>query len=87
MRVWLPASVSPEKKEEDEKTKEDKRTEKKRREKGQKKKRTRGGSAAFIVGVSHKVRPKNTGAWKGRLKRFFVDSYAVELAKIGTNII
>ena len=56
MRVWLPASVSPEKKEEDGKTKEDKRTEKKRREKGQKKKRTRGGSAAFIAGVSHKVR-------------------------------
>ena len=53
-----PASVSPEKKEEDEKTKEDKRTEKKRREKGQKKKkkRTRGGSAAFIAGVSHKAR-------------------------------
>ena len=30
---------------------------------------------------------KNTGAWKGRLKRFFVDPYAVELAKNGTNII
>ena len=56
MRVWLPASVSPEKKEEDEKTKEDKRTAKKRREKWQKKTRTRGGSAAFIAGVSHKVR-------------------------------
>ena len=56
MRVWLPASVSPEKKEEGGKTKEDKRTEKKRREKGQKKKRTRGESAVFIAGVSHKVR-------------------------------
>ena len=33
------------------------------------------------------VYSKNTGAWKGRLKRFFVDPYAVELAKIGTNII
>ena len=31
--------------------------------------------------------PKNTGAWKGRLKRFFVDPYTVELAKNGTNII
>ena len=30
---------------------------------------------------------KNTGAWKGRLKRFFVDPYTVELAKNGTNII
>ena len=30
---------------------------------------------------------KNTGAWKGRLKRFFVDLYPVELAKNGTNII
>ena len=66
MRVWLPASVSPEKKEEDEKTKEDKRTEKKRREKGQKKKRTRGGSAAFIAGVSHKVRI-GLGCTKGNL--------------------
>ena len=56
MRVWLPASVSPEKKEEDEKTNEDKREEKKRREKVQMKKRSRGGSAAIIAGVSHKVR-------------------------------
>ena len=32
-------------------------------------------------------RPKNTGAWKGRLKRFFVDPKAVELAKNITNII
>ena len=31
--------------------------------------------------------PKNTEAWKGRLKRFLVDPYAVELAKNGTNII
>ena len=31
--------------------------------------------------------PKNTGAWKGRLKSFFVDPYTVELAKNGTNII
>ena len=31
--------------------------------------------------------PKNTGAWKGRLKRFFVDPYTVELAKNDTNII
>ena len=31
--------------------------------------------------------PKNTGAWKGRLKRFFVDPYAVEIVKNGTNII
>ena len=30
---------------------------------------------------------KNTGAWKGRLKRFFVDPYPVKLAKNGTNII
>ena len=30
---------------------------------------------------------KNTGAWKGRLKRFFVDPYTIELAKNGTNII
>ena len=30
---------------------------------------------------------KNTGAWKGRLKRFFVESYSVELAKDGANII
>ena len=30
---------------------------------------------------------KNTEAWKGRLKRFFVDPYAVELAKYVTNII
>ena len=30
---------------------------------------------------------KKTGAWKGRLKRFFVDPYSVELAKNGTNII
>ena len=30
---------------------------------------------------------KNTGAWKGRLKGFFVDPYTVELAKNGTNII
>ena len=30
---------------------------------------------------------KNTGAWKGRLKRFFVDLYPEELAKNGTNII
>ena len=30
---------------------------------------------------------KNTGAWKGRLKRFFVDPYAIELAKKGSNII
>ena len=29
---------------------------------------------------------KNTGAWKGKLKGFFVDPYAVELAKNGTNI-
>ena len=29
---------------------------------------------------------KNTGAWKGRLKGFFVDPYTVELAKNGTNI-
>ena len=32
------------------------------------------------------VRAKNTGAWKGRLKRFFVDLYPVGLAKNGTNI-
>ena len=30
--------------------------------------------------------PKNTGAWKGRLKRFFVDPETLELAKNGTNI-
>ena len=30
---------------------------------------------------------KNTGAWKGRLKRFLVDPYPVELAKNGTDII
>ena len=30
---------------------------------------------------------KNTGAWKGRLKRFFIDPYAGEIAKNGTNII
>ena len=30
---------------------------------------------------------KNTGAWKGRHKRFFVDPYTVELAKNGSNII
>ena len=28
------------------------------------------------------LNPKNTGAWKGRLKRFFVDPYAVELAEM-----
>ena len=32
-------------------------------------------------------RSKNTGAWKGRRKRFFVDPYPVKLAKNGTNII
>ena len=30
---------------------------------------------------------KNTEAWKGRLKRFFVDPYAVEIVKNGNNII
>ena len=30
---------------------------------------------------------KKTGAWKGRLKRFFVDLYPVELVKNGTKII
>ena len=30
---------------------------------------------------------KNTGAWKGKLKRFFVNPKAVEMAKNGTNII
>ena len=30
---------------------------------------------------------KNTGGWNGRLNRFFVDPYAIELAKNGTNII
>ena len=33
------------------------------------------------------VNPKNTGAWKGRLKRFFVGPFAVGLAKNGTNVI
>ena len=33
------------------------------------------------------IKPKNTGAWKGRLKMFFVDPYTLELAKNGTNII
>ena len=28
-----------------------------------------------------------TGAWKGKPKRFFVDSKSVEIAKNGTNII
>ena len=36
---------------------------------------------------SASVGAKNTEAWKGRLKRFFVDPYTVELAKNGTNII
>ena len=27
------------------------------------------------------VRAKNTGPWKGRLKRFFVNAKAIELAK------
>ena len=31
--------------------------------------------------------PKNTGAWKGRLKRFFVNPYPEELAKNGANVI
>ena len=26
--------------------------------------------------------PKNTGAWKGRLNRFLVDLYTVEIAKM-----
>ena len=30
---------------------------------------------------------KNTGAWKGKLKSFFVNPKAVEMAKNGTNII
>ena len=33
------------------------------------------------------AKSKNTGAWKGRLKRFFVDPFVVELATNGTNII
>ena len=32
-------------------------------------------------------RAKNTGAWKGRLKRFFVNPYPEELAKNGANVI
>ena len=38
----------------------------------------------FYIYLSYKS--KNTGAWKGRLERFFVDLYPVELAKNGTNI-
>ena len=38
-------------------------------------------------GVQTLDRPKNTEAWKGRLKMFFVDPYTVEIAKNGTNII
>ena len=34
-----------------------------------------------------KSQAKNTGAWKGRLKRFFVDPYPEELAKNGANVI
>ena len=37
--------------------------------------------------IQHLDTAKNTEAWKGRLKRFFVDPYAVELANNVTNII
>ena len=40
----------------------------------------------FFLNEIH-ANPKKTGAWKGRLRRFFVDPYAVELAKNGNNII
>ena len=40
-----------------------------------------------IVTLSPLDYAKKTGAWKGRLDRFFVDLYQVELAKIGANII
>ena len=45
---------------------------------------------AFGLKKSHfhkQNKAKNTGAWKGRLKRFFVDPYPVKLAKNGANII
>ena len=41
----------------------------------------------IIVNEVNLGKSKNTGAWKGRLKRFFIDSFALEPAKNGTNII
>ena len=40
----------------------------------------------FLQALRSFATPKNTGAWKGRLKRFFVDPYTVKLAKNGANI-
>ena len=37
--------------------------------------------------VAMVAKAKNTGAWKGRLKRFFVNPYPEELAKNGANVI
>ena len=53
-----------------------------------------GNLTLFSKTLTYRGRPKaplhnskNTGAWKGRLKRFFVNPYTVELAKNGTSVI
>ena len=39
------------------------------------------------IPLDERTESKNTGAWKGRLKRFFVNPYPEELAKNGANVI